>query len=72
MVCAPALFIGKKMITLQEALNENFCYIKPIMINGKIYHAVHDFTGHPVTAFESRDIAFCTARYYDLTPMSVH
>lgn len=57
---------------LNKELNEDTCYIKPVIINGIKHYAVHDHTGYPVTVFHERAIAFATARQHDLKPMSLH
>ena len=60
------------MITLQEALNEDVCYIATTVVNDKTYYSIHDCNGMTITAFDNRDLAFATALQHDLVPMSIH
>ena len=69
----PRDFFGKPaMLDVRKELNEETCYIKPTLINGILWHAIHAHDGYPLTVCNDRDLAFCTARQHDLKPMSLH
>lgn len=61
------------MITLQETLNENVAYVRPIFAIGKtLYEVKSGLDGTLLTVMDNRDIAFATCRQHDITPMNVH
>lgn len=68
--CLP--FFRFVMITLQEALNENVCYVKPVVIGQNKWYYIHAYNGDILTAVTSHALAFATAKQHDLVPMSIH
>ena len=69
----PRDFFGEFfMLDVRIELNENTCYVKPTVINGVLWYALHAHDGYPMTVFDNRELAFCTARQHDLKPMSLH
>ena len=51
---------------------ETFAYIKPVIVDGRVYHSIHAADGTPLTVMAERELAFATVRQYDLEPTSVH
>ena len=51
---------------------ETIAYIKPVTVDGHIYHSVHAADGTPLIVIAERDLAFATVRQHNLEPASVH
>jgi len=47
-------------------------YIKPIVVDGQIYHSIHAADGTPLTVIAERDEAFALVRQNEMEPASVH
>lgn len=51
---------------------DTVAYIKPVTVDGCVYHSIHAADGTPITVMKERDLAFATVRQHDLEPASVH
>jgi len=51
---------------------ESTAYIKSVIIDGKMLHAIHAADGTPLTVVTEREIAFATVRQHEMQPASVH
>jgi acyl dehydratase len=51
---------------------ETLAYIKPVTVDGHLYHSIHAADGTPLTVMAERDEAFATVRQHNLVPNSVH
>lgn len=51
---------------------ETIAYVKPVTVDGHLYHSIHAADGTPLTVIAERDLAFATVRQHDLEPASVH
>jgi hypothetical protein len=51
---------------------ETLAYIKPVTVDGHIYHSIHAADGTPLTIIAERELAFATVRQNDMEPASVH
>jgi hypothetical protein len=51
---------------------ETIAYIKPVTVDGHLYHSVHAADGTPLTVIAERELAYATVRQHDLEPSSVH
>jgi hypothetical protein len=47
-------------------------YIKPITVDGHLYHSIHAADGTPLTIITERDVAFALVRQNEMEPASVH
>lgn len=50
----------------------NFAYLKPVVVNGESLVAVFAADGQELALFEERDMADATVRHNDMVPLSVH
>ncbi|MDE2029513.1 MAG: DUF1150 family protein [Alphaproteobacteria bacterium] len=51
---------------------ETFAYVKPVTVDGKLFHSIHAADGTPLTVIAGRELAFATIRQHELEPASVH
>lgn len=51
---------------------EDLAYIKSVLIEGQLLHAVHAADGTPLTVLTGRELAFATVRQHEMEPLSVH
>ncbi len=51
---------------------EDLAYVKRVLIDGQLLHAVHAADGTPLTVINTRDLAFATVRQHEMEPLSVH
>jgi hypothetical protein len=51
---------------------ETLAYIKPVHVDGNLYHSIHAADGTPLTVIAERDEAFALVRQNELEPASVH
>jgi uncharacterized secreted protein with C-terminal beta-propeller domain len=51
---------------------EDTAYIKTVILNGKLFHAIHAADGTPLTVVNGREIALATILQHNMHPVSVH
>ncbi len=51
---------------------DTVAYIKPVTVDGCVYHSIHAADGTPITVIKERDLAFATVRQHEMEPASVH
>jgi hypothetical protein len=51
---------------------KTMAYIKPITVDGRLYHSIHAADGTPLTIITERDAAFALVRQNEMEPASVH
>ena len=51
---------------------KTLAYVKPIVVNGQLFHSIHAADGTPLTVMSKRDEAFDLVRQNEMEPASVH
>jgi hypothetical protein len=51
---------------------KTLAYIKPVTVDGHLYHSIHAADGTPLTVIAERDEAFALVRQNEMEPASVH
>ncbi len=51
---------------------EDVAYVKPVIVEGQRFHAIHAADGTPLTMVPDREVAFATVRQHEMEPASVH
>lgn len=60
------------MLDLKSALSDDYCYIKSVAVQGRIFYDIYSTYGEPIIMYENRDVAFSESRRNDMIPMSLH
>lgn len=60
------------MLDVRKELNEDTCYIKPMIVSGRRLYVIHSHEGFPTTGFDEWDVAFQAARMHGIIPMPLH
>jgi hypothetical protein len=51
---------------------DDIAYVKTVMVDGEILHAIHAADGTPLSVVSDRKLAFATVSQHDMQPVSVH
>jgi len=51
---------------------KTLAYVKPIVVDGQLFHSIHAADGTPLTVIAERDEAFALVRQNEMEPASVH